>query len=83
MIWNLNISSQLFIVSSVEVAGYIYDAPEEAIKLEHAAILVTKANGETCERCWNISEEVGTIEKHPTLCERCSTVVDNEYPELG
>ncbi len=74
---------QLFIVSEVEVAGSIYDAPEEAIKLEHAAIVVTKATGETCERCWNISEEVGTVEKHPTLCERCSTVVDQEYPELG
>ena len=74
---------QLFIVSAVEIAGTIYDAPAEAVKLENAAILVTKAEGETCERCWNISVEVGQNEKHPTLCERCATVVDQEYPEMA
>jgi len=56
---------QLFIVSAVEVAGSIQNAPEEAVKLDHAAIIVTKAEGETCERCWNISEEVGQVKEHP------------------
>lgn len=74
---------QLFIVSKVELAGSVYEAPENALKLEHAAILIEKAEGETCERCWNISGLVGKVEKHPTLCERCATVVDAEYPELG
>ena len=31
------------------------EAPEQAIKLEHAAIVVTKAEGETCERCWTVT----------------------------
>ena len=70
-------------VSKVELAGSVYEAPENALKLEHAAILIEKAEGETCERCWNISGLVGKVEKHPTLCERCATVVDAEYPELG
>lgn len=73
---------QLFIVSAVEVAGSIQNAPEEAVKLDHAAIIVTKAEGETCERCWNISEEVGQVKEHPSLCKRCATVIDTEYPDF-
>lgn len=73
---------QLFIVSAVEVAGSIQNAPEEAVKLDHAAIIVTKAEGETCERCWNISEEVGQVKEHPSLCKRCATVIDKEYPDF-
>ena len=50
------------------------EAPADAVTLEHASILVTKADGETCERCWNVTEEVGQVEEHPTLCTRCATV---------
>ena len=50
---------QLFIVSEFEVAGSFNEAPEQAIKLEQAAIVVTKAEGETCERCWTVTTQVG------------------------
>ncbi|RFU68786.1 isoleucine--tRNA ligase [Bacillus sp. V59.32b] len=70
---------QLFIVSAFEVAGNIEAAPEDALKLEKAAIVVTKADGETCERCWNVSEDVGHIEEHPTLCSRCASVINEHY----
>ncbi|CAH0346911.1 isoleucine--tRNA ligase [Bacillus sp. CECT 9360] len=70
---------QLFIVSAFEVAGNIEAAPEHALKLEKAAIVVTKADGETCERCWNVSEDVGHVEEHPTLCSRCATVIHEHY----
>lgn len=66
---------QLFIVSGFEVAGTLEQAPENAIKLETAAIVVTKAEGETCERCWVVSKEVGSNPEHPTLCPRCASVV--------
>ena len=69
---------QLFIVSKFEVAG-ISEAPADCVTLEHASIVVTKADGETCERCWNVSEEVGQVEEHPTLCPRCATVVKEHY----
>ena len=49
---------QLFIVSEFEVAGTFEEAPEQAIKLEHAAIVVTKAEGETCERCWTCQHKL-------------------------
>ncbi|WP_071459375.1 isoleucine--tRNA ligase [Bacillus massilinigeriensis] len=73
--------AQLFIVSAFVVAGSMEDAPENALKLENASVLVTKAEGETCERCWIVTPEVGTVEEHPTLCKRCSQVV-KEYHQL-
>ena len=58
---------QLFIVSKFEITD-VAEAPADAVTLEHASIVVTKAEGETCERCWNVTETVGTVEEHPTLC---------------
>jgi isoleucyl-tRNA synthetase len=74
---------QLFIVSDFEVAGTYEDAPENALKLETAAILITKAEGETCERCWTVTPEVGHDHEHPTLCRRCAEVVKENYSELA
>ncbi|ALC91057.1 isoleucine--tRNA ligase [Bacillus sp. FJAT-18017] len=74
---------QLFIVSGFEVAGTYDQAPENAIKLEHAALVVTKAEGETCERCWVVTPEVGEDPDHPTLCPRCASVVKESYSNEG
>ena len=73
---------QIFIVSEFEVAGSFNEAPEQAIKLEQAAIVVTKAEGETCERCWTVTTQVGEKEDHPTLCPRCADVVNKHYSHL-
>ncbi len=40
------------------------------------SVTATKANGQKCERCWNILEEVGTLQSHSTLCHRCGDAVD-------
>ncbi|MEK3887044.1 isoleucine--tRNA ligase [Bacillus sp. FSL K6-3431] len=66
---------QLFIVSGFEVAGSLEDAPEHAHAFERVAIVVEKADGETCERCWVVTPEIGKDEEHPTLCLRCASVV--------
>ena len=58
-----------FIVSAVEVkkgAGN-GDAP--------VVVLVSKAPGLKCERCWNFSTHVGEDKDYPTVCERCSPVL--------
>jgi isoleucyl-tRNA synthetase len=39
------------------------------------SIVVTKAAGEKCERCWNYSVHVGEDKQYPTVCERCSGVL--------
>lgn len=69
----------LFIVSKVIVAGAKDTAPESADKYDKLAIEVTKADGDTCERCWVISERIGENEKHPTLCPTCADIVVNHY----
>lgn len=73
---------QLFIVSDFEVAGSYEEAPEEALKLETAAIVVSPAPGETCERCWVVSTDVGHDKDHPTLCARCVEIVKEHYSDL-
>ncbi len=39
-------------------------------------ITVAKAPGEKCERCWNYSTHVGEDNEYPTVCERCSAVLE-------
>ena len=74
---------QLFIVSGFEVAGSKADAPDNAVKLDTASVVVGKASGETCERCWTVTEEVGQDPAYSTLCPRCAEVVAEHYPELN
>jgi isoleucyl-tRNA synthetase len=57
--------ANLFIVSSV----FLEESNEPlAVGVEHAA-------GRKCERCWTWSEKVGTLPRHPGVCERCSEVL--------
>ncbi|MED1606413.1 isoleucine--tRNA ligase [Cytobacillus kochii] len=74
---------QLFIVSAFEVAGSLEQAPNEAHKFDNVAILVSKAEGETCERCWTVTPEVGEVDEFSTLCPRCATVVKENYSHLS
>lgn len=74
---------QLFIVSDFEVAGTYADAPEDALKLETSAIVITKAEGEKCERCWTVTPDVGKDHDHKTLCPRCAQVIRENYPDFA
>ncbi|MGR5875643.1 zinc finger domain-containing protein [Bacillus pacificus] len=42
-------------------------------------LLLLKQLVETCERCWVVSETIGKDAEHETLCERCATVVKENY----
>ncbi len=70
---------KLFIVSKVVIAGEKESAPEEAEHFESIAIVVEKASGETCERCWVVSETVGTDKQLTTICSSCADIVKNHY----
>ncbi|MCM3003848.1 isoleucine--tRNA ligase [Priestia koreensis] len=70
---------QLFIVSGFELGGDLADAPESAQTFDGAAIVVTAAEGETCDRCWIVTPTVGKDSDHPTLCARCAQVVKENY----
>ncbi|KGR92148.1 isoleucine--tRNA ligase [Ureibacillus massiliensis 4400831 = CIP 108448 = CCUG 49529] len=71
--------AQISIVSQLQVAGGKNDAPENALVLDKTSIVVEKATGEKCERCWSYSETVGQHAKHPSLCVRCADVVEKYY----
>ncbi len=56
----------------------LQDAPDAAQRFEEVegvAVVVEKAHGEKCERCWIYSTELGSHAEHPTLCPRCTQVL--------
>ncbi len=64
----------LLIVSKATLATG--EAPAEAVASESIAglyIVVHKAPGQKCERCWRYQEDVGNAAEHPTVCGRCAT----------
>ncbi len=68
--------SAIFIVSQVELKeaggdGLVY----ESASLPGLKVMIHKAAGRKCSRCWNFRTEVGEDEAHPELCGRCLDVV--------
>ena len=66
----------LLIVSQVSdsqdvPASIAYDS--DVLKCQ---ILVSKAEGCKCERCWKYDTQVGEDKNHPTVCARCATVLN-------
>ncbi|WP_345740717.1 class I tRNA ligase family protein [Metabacillus endolithicus] len=70
---------QLFIVSGFTIAEDFDNAPENAQVFDTVKIVITPAEGETCDRCWIVTPEVGQVEEHPTLCQRCASIVKDHY----
>ncbi|MEK3721873.1 isoleucine--tRNA ligase [Paenibacillus sp. FSL H8-0034] len=66
---------QLFIVSAVEVHEAGTTAPEGARSSKGLSVQVKIAEGEKCERCWNVTKDVCLDADHPTLCKRCAEVI--------
>jgi isoleucyl-tRNA synthetase len=60
----------LYIVSQVKLAQAAGNGSRPI------SVTVSKADGEKCDRCWNYSVHVGDDKDHPTLCERCSTTLE-------
>jgi isoleucyl-tRNA synthetase len=68
----------LFVVSGVALkpeAG----AEGEAFEGEVVKVSVKKSEAPKCERCWRLLPSVGSDERHPTLCDRCASVVREHY----
>ncbi|MGE6753186.1 isoleucine--tRNA ligase [Rossellomorea sp. NPDC071047] len=74
---------QLFIVSAFEIGGAVNEAPEHALSIGENNIVVEKAEGETCDRCWVVTTTVGQDKDHPALCTRCASVVKESYSHLA
>ena len=67
----------LFIVSAAEVVKN-QSPPDDSYKspvISGVAVLIEKAQGRKCSRCWNWSVTVGKYKDFPELCERCRGVL--------
>ena len=71
-----DILPQVFIVSQVEVEPVADVRQGFHEEFPKTAIVVQKAHGNKCVRCWNFSLQVGQNLDHPELCERCLPVVE-------
>jgi isoleucyl-tRNA synthetase len=71
--------ASIFIVSSIRIRKTHCVVSSGITKGEITGldIYVENAPGEKCERCWIYSETVGKDNDHPTLCERCSGVMNS------
>jgi isoleucyl-tRNA synthetase len=61
----------LFIVSQVELAGSANQDAQKSGTVPGLEVVVRRADGVKCERCWNFSTHVGECADYPTVCERC------------
>ncbi|MCI4625137.1 MAG: isoleucine--tRNA ligase [Candidatus Magnetoovum sp. WYHC-5] len=50
----------------------------ESDELKGLIVVVTKAEGQKCQRCWNVSESVGSFSEADDICDRCYSVVFNK-----
>ncbi|MDN6572246.1 MAG: class I tRNA ligase family protein, partial [Staphylococcus equorum] len=62
---------QLFITSQAEVV----ESVENGVAYQYGDIRIEHAHGEKCQRCWNYSEELGSVGELDDLCPRCQEVV--------
>jgi len=72
-----NFLPTLFIVSQVELVAVDnnVDANIMSDLSDGFGVVVDRASGRKCERCWNYREAVGKDVDHPTLCDRCVEAV--------
>ncbi len=69
--------AEIFITSSASFSNL--KGSENAFSLEDVPgvfVVVEKATGIKCERCWQILPDVGKHNSHPSLCGRCAHAVE-------
>ena len=67
----------LFIVSQLDIMPLSEASVDAAVsKIDGLAVAVNRAQGNKCQRCW-MYKELGSNHQYPTLCPRCTEVVEN------
>jgi isoleucyl-tRNA synthetase len=61
----------LFIVSQVELVHSPLTEAYESPEVQGLSVLITRAGGQKCARCWAYDPNVGKGIHHPTICPRC------------
>ncbi len=65
-----------FIVSKASLTDNLPDNFHTGTSPEKIRVAVLPAPGRKCERCWNYSETVGEDRNDPSICGRCSGVLN-------
>jgi isoleucyl-tRNA synthetase len=60
-----------FIVSQVELVSSLPAEAYRSPELEGLKILVSRAKGQKCERCWIYDPRTGESTDYPSVCPRC------------
>ena len=69
--------AEIFITSGARIV--VGKCDENAFMIEgfpDVGAVTALAEGEKCERCWMVLPEVGSVEGHEDLCQRCADAVD-------
>jgi len=61
----------LFIVSQVELSSSPPSGAYHSPEVEGLGILISRARGKKCQRCWVYDPDVGQSAVHPSICPRC------------
>ena len=72
---NLDNLRAICIVSCLDLSEKLPVEAYSGTVVEGLKVMVNKAVGEKCERCWCYSEELGTDTDHPTICPKCTAAV--------
>jgi len=76
---------EIFIVSQVTLTSGKSDS-KDAFRdeaLPDIYVVVDKADGNKCMRCWNYSLSVGSDKEHPKVCQRCKGVIEQIQGRLA
>ncbi|WP_028487184.1 isoleucine--tRNA ligase [Thiomicrorhabdus chilensis] len=71
------------LITSDAAVKPLADKPDSAVESELAGLWIDAGATEKpkCARCWHHRDEVGQIEAHPELCQRCVDNVEGEGEE--
>jgi isoleucyl-tRNA synthetase len=65
----------VLIASQARIAAPGEAVPDAVLDSAELAVAVEIADGAKCQRCWVYSTHVGESAEHPTICDRCVSVV--------
>jgi len=79
LVWTVGKNSEKDVRSLMEIWRELFNVSDIQINVtekdEDSSMVVEKADGVKCERCWHWETDVGSNPEHPTICGRCVEAV--------
>lgn len=82
-----SLQAEVEITAPEDLAGYLKALGDElrfvllvskatVNKGSELAVTAKVSGGEKCERCWHYTDDIGSVDGHPTICKRCADNID-------